>query len=301
MPLPSYIPRSDSFGNWYFGGFQVDSAVETGYGAGTALNQTQAEFDTFLNSALGSANWFRDTQTYFLRFANSYEQLAGNVSAAENWRCSNNFVNTFGRINTAPTGAPISLSVANVLNWVGLWSSLNCAFAVANQYGIWVCTAGKGNSGSLTTVVQSMYLGWAKDPVFPTNTTERIRNFLLGTGISSFVATRAPSNTTLPTNCVTNSVITCNVATPGANITDLCVLDPLNNYLNIGSLYNAVFYPGAGLTIGQIYRIPPAQDPDGNTEQNIWLCAGQVYGWNGSAGVANAGYKLIRVWSNNIT
>lgn len=303
MPLPDYSPRSDSFGNWYFGGFQVDSSVEVGYGAGTQLSQTQSEFNTFLNSALGVGNWSNSTNAYSFRFNNTYEQLTGTVTQSANHRF-NVGTGTIWGMNTSPTGRTMMTEQAFSIN--RLWGNQSCAYAVANQYGMWICYASNGSTaGTLSTSVFSLYIGWAKDPVFPTNTTERVRNLIMGAGTTasannSFVVTGAASSSTNKENCYTNSVISCSIATPGANVSDLCVLNSNQSYLNIGSAYNALFYPGSDLTVGQTYRIPPADDPDGNTEQNIWLCAGQVYGWNGSAGVANAGYKLIRVWSNNI-
>jgi hypothetical protein len=303
MPLPSYAPRSDNFGNWYFGGFQMDSQVEVGYGAGTALTATQAEFNTFLNSALGSANWVNSGNNYYYRFANSYEPLTGTISTTQNYRFSHSGQTL--SLNTTPSSTPVLINNGCSFAPQTLWLSGYCGYAVANQYGMWVVYGIKSTSGTLGTAVGACYYGWAKNPVFPTNTTERVRNLILGEGSGNtsqtFLSTRAASTTDSPTNCITNSVISCQVSTPGANTTDLSVLDPLNSYLNIGSLYNSVFYPGSNLTLGRLYRIPPNKDPDGNTEQNIWLCAGQVYGWNGSSGVANAGYKLIRVWSNNIT
>lgn len=304
MPLPSYAPRSDSFGNWYFGGFQVDSSVEPGYGAGTSLTPTQSDFNTFLNSALGSTSWSNSTTAYSFRFNNSYEQLTGTVTQSANHRF-NVGTGTIWGMNTSPTGRVMMTEGAFGIS--NLWAANRCSYAVANQYGMWICYANNGASaGTLSTSVFSLYIGWAKDPVFPTNTTERVRNLVMGAGTAAsgsgaFVVTGAADSSGNKQECFTNSVISCSVSTPGANVSDLCFLNSDQSYLNIGSAYNAVFCPGSGLTVGQIYRIPPSSDPDGNTEQNIWLCAGQVYGWNGSAGVANAGYKLIRVWSNNIT
>lgn len=301
MPLPDYSPRSDSFGNWYFGGFQMDNQVEAGYGAATGLTATQSQFDAFLTSAFGASNWARSSTFYYFRPPYANETLTGTVSTSANYRFGN--VNGSGQLNTSISG--ISNITTNVTFPSSLWNSSNCAYAVANSQGIWMLSAAKSTSGTLTTTVSSSYFGWVKDPVFPTNTDDRVRNAIIGSGTnatgSSFIATKAANSTGALTNCFTNSVITCSTSTPGANVTDLCVLDSQTSYLNIGSLPNALFYPGSGLTPGQIYRIPPEQDPDGNTEQNIWLCAEQVYGWNGSAGATNAGYKLIRVWSNNIT
>ena len=308
MPLPSYIPRSDSFGNWYFGGFQVDSSVEAGYGAATGINHTESDFQAFLTAAIGANNWFKNGSNYYFRFDNPYEPLSGIVSNTANYR----FVWFYGSVGNpfaiyvAPTGSPLAISTRPYINFIG--STILCVYAVANQYGMWLVQANKSTSpGELTTTVSSAYMGWVKDPVFPNNTYERVRNLVVGVGSSesginfSFMCTGAANSAGAIHYCNTSSAITCDVATPGANITDLCFLDINQSYLNIGSAYNALFYPGTGLTVGQIYRIPPADDPDGNTEQNIWLCAGQVYGWDGSEGVANAGYKLIRVWSNNIT
>lgn len=308
MPLPSYSVRTDSFGNYYFGGFQMDSAVEAGYGANTTLAPTQSEWNAFLTAALGSTNWSNPAgNDYYLRVPSSYEAQTGAVSAS-NYRFANVSRPGFGdpilQLNSAVSGGQSIIDLISADGFfANMYSASTVPFAVANQHSLWVAWSGRG-TGTLTTAARSMYFGWAKDPVFPVNTPERVRNLVCGRGTStalnSFVSPVASGSTT-PSYNFTNSVITCSVSTPGANTSDLCFLNSNYSYLNTGSAHNAVFVPGTGLTLGQIYRIPPAQDPDGNTEQNIWLCAGQVYGWNGSAGVANAGYKLIRVWSNNIT
>jgi hypothetical protein len=299
MPLPDYSPRSDSFGNWYYGGFQMDSQVEAGYGANHTTAPTQADWETFLTAALGAENWTLSGY-YYLRFANPYEEQSG-VTSNSNYRFY--MYGSQIRFNTRPsTGTPVVLTTAGIISTT-LYNSSFIPFAVANQYGMWYGYGVAGATSGTVGSVYSAYMGWVKDPVFPTNTSERYRNLVAGTftnDLNTSIASIAPA-TTSSTKPVFNSSITCSITTPGANVSDLCVLDPANNYLNIGSLYNSLFYPGTELTVGQIYRIPPASDPDGNTEQNIWLCAGQVYGWNGSTGAANAGYKLIRVWSNNIT
>jgi hypothetical protein len=299
MPLPDYSPRSDSFGNWYYGGFQKDSQAESGYGANHTIGPSEDSFQTFLNAALGS-NWIKSGSYYYIIFSNPYEERTVPVSTT-NYRF--NLYSTSISMNTQPVSDTATTFGVSSLNISTFFSATSISFAVANQYGMWLCYSNKGTvAGTLGTSISSTYFGWVKDPVFPINTSDRYRNLVAGTftaGTNSELV--AAPGTTSFNYAVLNSAITCSVATPGANVSDMCVLDASNNYLNIGSLYNSLFYPGTGLTVGQIYRIPPASDPDGNTEQNIWLCAGQVYGWNGSAGTTNAGYKLIRVWSNNIT
>jgi hypothetical protein len=310
MPLPDYSPRSDSFGNWYFGGFQLDSQVEAGYGANINLVATVSDWETYLDAALGSTNWTNiapttTTANWYFRFANPWEPSTDTMSHL-NYRFWHSVQYNRNYLNTKLSGTPNGGTYGG--SGFAPYGTGFCIFAVANLYGLWIVRAQNStNLGQLTSSVNSTYYGWVKDPVFPTNTSDRIRNCVTGQGIgnsggvsSSFLSCSGEGTVAL-TPVVTNSVITCQTSTPNANVTDLCVLDPAVSYLNIGSLHNSLFYPGTGLTVGQIYRIPPASDPDGNTEQNIWLCAGQVYGWNGSAGTTNAGYKLIRVWSNNIT
>ena len=301
MPLPSYIPRSDSFGNWYFGGFQMDSQVEVGYGAATAITATQSQWNTFLNSALGSSNWVNNANDYYYRFANSYEPLTGTISTTQNYRFVHTSPSTIAYLNTSLTSTPVLLGVSTFLNPQTLWTTGFCGYAVANQYGMWVMYGQNSTPGTLTTNTNAIYFGWVKNPVFPTNTPDRVRNLVVGSGqgVGSrfFIGTRAPNVNTLQSIFYSNNTISCQTPTPGANTTDISILDPNVSNLNIGSLYNAVYYPGTGLTVGRLYKIPASQDPDGNTEQNIWLCAGAL---RISTGV-DAGFKLIRVWSNNIT
>lgn len=295
MPLPDYSPRSDSFGNWYFGGFQMDSQVESGYGAGTQLTPTLSDWQTFIETALGVGNWATDASNndYFI-FSNPWETYS--TASTTEYRFSNRIQSNRAYLNTKLSGTATSATYKS--GSVTMYGSGICTFAVVNQYGAWFVSASNSSSvvGALSTTITSTYYGWVKDPVFPTDTAERIRNCVVG----QIYSANAAGATTLNTTLNANSVITCQVANPDANITDLVVLDSAFPNLAIGSLHNSLFYPGTGLTIGQIYRIPPEQDPDGNTEQNIWLCAGQLTGWNGTNSVNNAGYKLIRVWSNNI-
>lgn len=311
MPLPNYNTRSDSFGNYYFGGFQVDSQVEVGYGAGTSIAATQTEWETFLTTALGASNWTKtgtgSSTDYYFRFANAWEPLTNAISTTANYRFSwmGSTLNADVRLNTATTGTPVNISrngtsLGNMFGNTGYVS-----FAVANQYGMWIAALRKGTTpGTLgTTAEVCSYFGWVKDPVFPTNTNDRIRNCIIGGSPatnSSFICSRANATTTTGTVSV-NNVITCQTSTPGANVTDLCFIDTNSSNLNIGSAYNALIYPGS-LTIGQIYRIPPASDPDGNTEQNIWLCTSSTHlAFNGATSANANCSRLIRVWSNNIS
>lgn len=311
MPLPSYIPRSDSFGNWYFGGFQMDSIVESGYGAATSINATQAEFETFLNSALGSSNWTKSgtglSTDYYFRFANPWEPLTGTISTTSNYRFSwmGSTSNDDIRLNTALTATPVNISRNGVVLG-SFFNNANCPFVVANAYGMWISHATKGtNAGELDTAVGgSMYLGWVKDPVFPTNTNERIRNCVIGqgqnNGFSSFLCSRSENSTTSGLVSV-NNPITCQVSTPGANVTDAIAIDTNSSNLALGRLHNCLILP-TSLTIGRLYRIPPASDPDGNTQQNIWLCVSRNhFAFDGTTSALGTQSRLIRVWSNNIT
>lgn len=306
MPLPNYNTRSDSFGNYYFGGFQVDSQIEAGYGVGTDINATQAEWETFLNNAIGSSNWTKSgtgaTTDYYFRFANPWEPLTGTISTTANYRFSwmGSAGNKDVRLNTSFSSTPVNITRIGVNHSFFYANSGYASFAVANQYGMWISAMTKGTSGALSaTNAASVYLGWVKDPVFPTNTTERIRNCVIG-GNTNFGCSRAVGSTTLGVVSA-NNVITCQTSTPGANVTDLCFIDTNTSNLNIGSAHNALVYPGS-LTAGQIYRIPPASDPDGNNEQNIWLCTGtSQFAFNGTTSANATSSRLIRVWSNNIT
>lgn len=304
MSLPSYIPRSDNFGNWYFGGFQVDSIVEVGYGAATALNQTQAEWEAFLTAALGS-NWAKTgtgtSTNYYFRFAaNGWEPLSGAVSSTENYRFS--WVSSSFLLNTVATGTPVTISQSNgsLLKTNLFGGTSYSAFAVANAQGIWIATAAKSTFGTLGNTISS-YLGWVNNPVFPTNTNDRVRNCVIGGAQSSgFLCSRTPDST-VPGAVSVNNVIGCEIPTTGANITDLTFIDTNTNNLAIGTAPNALVFPGS-LTTGQLYRIPPAIDPSGNTEQNIWLCTSVVnFAFNGSTSAGANSSRLIRVWSNNIT
>lgn len=307
MPFPSYIPRSDSFGNWYFGGFQVDTLAEVGYGVNTNLSPTQAQFDVFLDAALGSTNWARSGNDYYFKFANPWETLTGTTTTASNYRFSilADPPGDYVIFNTSISGVTaannyISFDIASLYNYG------NNAFCVANQYGMWLCIAPDGSTANtLSAGVQAFYLGWLKDPVFPVNTNDRIRNIVYGRGTNTtstwFMSARAPGVTTDMSACAINSVLTCQVSTPGANVSDVVIIDTNVSNLALGSVHNAVLTT-TSRTVGAIYRIPPAQDPDGNTEQNLWLCVnGDIRGFNGSSILSESRSILIRVWSNNIT
>lgn len=306
MPFPSYIPRSDSFGNWYFGGFQVDTSSEVGIGANTNLTATQDQFDAFLDAALGTTNWTRSGNDYYFKFANPWETLTETTTTTSNYRFAvkSQLPGNPVFFNTSISGMSAA-QTPHSYEMSDLYDSGHNTFCVANQYGMWICRAYDGSTANvLSTNCSAFYLGWLKDPVFPVNTDDRVRNIICGTGGNStstwFQCTQVPNVTTNISACAVNSVLTCEVNTPSANVSDVVVIDTNASNLALGKVHNAVLSTSA-LTVGSIYRIPPEQDPDSNTEQNLWLCTNnQIRGWNGSTISGESRSILIRVWSNNI-
>jgi hypothetical protein len=306
--LPSYIPRTDSFGNTYFGGFQVDNAVEVGYGVGTLITPTEAQLQTFFTAAFGAANWVKGGSVYYFRFANEFEPLTGPISSSANYRFSWDTTAGGGTIylNTALTGTPVNMSTSPNLLLANITSSTYSTYAVANAYGMWLLAASEdaANPGQLSssTEMNVFYMGWLKDGVFPTP--DRIRNCVIGgnlnNGSNSIRCSRAPG-TTLSGLVSLNNVITCESATPGANITDAVAIDTNTSNLALGKLHNCLVTPNA-LIRGRLYRIPSSADPDGNTEQNIWLCVRpSAFAFNGTSSAVDTQSILVRVWSNQIT
>jgi hypothetical protein len=298
MPLPDYSIRSDSFGNYYLGGFQMDSQVELGYGTASVAG-TLADFEALLTAAFGATGWATGgTGLYYIRPPVGYDPQTGAVSST-NYRFS---TTNPGRLNSTLTGGTTDVSSTNT-NVTTVFSTGSRQYAVANSKGIWFVGMPSGGGGELSaTGGSAYYMGWVDDPVFPTNTVDRIRNAVLG--VPRFVPglrSAGAENSTVAQANYPSSVITCAVSTPGANVSDVVSINVNSSNLALGKIPNSVFYPGTGLTIGRIYRIPPEQDPDGNTEQNIWLCTSQSGGWDGTSAGTNRGYLLIRVWSNNIT
>lgn len=280
----------------------MDSQVESGYGAGTQISATRSNFDTFLTTGLGASNVNIATNEIYFKFSNPWELITGATGAGSNYRFRLSNLFELAYFNSSPSG--VVNSSGNILFQFGpFFSSSLCQYGVINQYGMWLINAPKGSAGTIGSPT-AFYFGWVKNPVFPTNTSERLRNIVWGRGTNNsntrFTCCRATGTTTVGV-CATATTISCQSPTPGANVTDLVVVDTNTSNLAIGSLHNSLVYNGA-LTPGQIYRIPPSDDPDGNNEQNIWLCVyNSILGFDGSTSVTRAASILIRVWSNNIT
>jgi hypothetical protein len=306
MPLPNYNIRSDSFGNYYLGGFQLDSYIEAGYGTGASITCTSTDWTNFLTSAWGSTNWASSGGYYYLRPPSTFEPFTSQVSSSANWRYRlQEFSGSwYGSLNSSLTGVTVCDTSLGIPSSNGLFNSGNCAYGVANSHSLILACVDKGNAGILGTSSNMVYLGWLKDSLFATNDVERIRNFVSGkivnenTGLEN---ANGPNDTTRRVLGV-GSTITCSVSTPGANVSDVVPICQSVNNLALGKMHNLVVYNGT-LTIGQLYKIPAAQDPDGNTEQNIWLCVrDSIYGYNGSTYSSTSGKSiLMRVWSSNIT
>jgi len=173
----------------------------------------------------------------------------------------------------------------------------NILFAVINDYA--VCWAAFSNS-TLSTLRAFAYCGWLREPQF-TGTSVSPRGLCSIRVQSSVTAVRptaenTTSATTLSTadNAITNPPITCNIATSGADATDIVIRDGAAPNNAIGKLYNCVSLPNEAV-VGQIWK-NTGVDPEtglahtsGNTDKYLVVCP-----WGGR--------KLgMRIWTEGYT
>lgn len=170
-------------------------------------------------------------------------------------------------------------------------ASYQMIFAVVNNYGIALRACVNNTLTGLTHDTSGfMYQGWLKDGVYAGS--QYPRNYV-GYGVATFARVTQELLTTKTNLMVQNPALSCSIATPGANSTDIIVRDSTapNNY--IGKLWNMMVLPSTAV-VGKIYK-NTGIDPDTGvveTDQKaFWLCIGT---W----GTDKIG---MRVWTDNIT
>jgi hypothetical protein len=224
---------------------------------------TSGLLNTFLAQKLGSSgvNWFNSGVTYGLRFAApGLEMKTANITTTSSG-AARAYLSTNFRTSQVNSNNTVSTSG----NYVGEGSTANVnslssdvTYAIINSYSLIYCSF----NSTFTTIRKFVYLGWLREPSY-TGTSVGVRGLaclynMQGISISGYVsptAENATGATTLSTadNAITNPAITCSIATPGADWSDIVIRDNSAPNNAIGKLYNCISVPNS-FTVGQIIK-----------------------------------------------
>lgn len=180
---------------------------------------------------------------------------------------------------------------------VGL-SNNTYTFAVLNNSSLTVASFSNVGRAVCSWFV---HIGWPKSMVYTGS--QYIRNFIvirqsqfqngLTSSSSTYMQRPTTENLTTKTDLYTasdttlNPTISCEVATPDANGTDIIVRDATSPFNYNGKLWNVIRLPSTAV-VGKIYK-NTGIDPDGSNN-SMWLCCGA---W-GSDKIG------MRVWTEGI-
>ena len=276
--MPTII-NQDSAGNTYWG--YIDSVLGNQH-----ITLTNAEVINFLAAAYGlnTNKWNGSSDngatnlTYGLRFPVAWETKTGAISGSfsagsgvSTIRCGINFwTGQYGFCSNNTTG----------LNWISSYSfsyasapSPSFRYMLVNDYSYIFVNVGGGSNGRNTQGFV-LYMGWLKNPGYPGNQYPRNFAYMLNSTSAlraTLVNATGTTNFSTAANSITNPTITCEVATPGADATDIIFRDDTSPNNAIGKPYNMISLPSS-FTVGNIYT-NNGVDPDGG-DNNKWLCVG---------------------------
>lgn len=230
-----------------------------------------------------------------IRFPVPFETLAGSIVnsggttvVGTNARCLVTILDgacSFRSTNSSANGSTGAMTSMNA-------SCGSYIYAILNDYSLSVFGYRPGKvSPSFFSV------GWLKDPQY--SGAQFPRNFYrLGqrwsTPFTLYSERITQENLTSKTGMITqNPSLSCSVATPGADSTDVILQDSTtpNNY--IGKLWNMMILPSTAV-VGKIYKNTGIDPDTGQIETDqkaFWMCVGT---W----GTDKIG---MRVWTENIT
>jgi hypothetical protein len=200
------------------------------------------------------------------------------------------YVTTTARIGTGNgiNASYITTSTSSWGNYANAPSSYQMIFGVVNNYSI--CIKAFANNQVDTSEPYTMgYQGWLKEGVY--SGLQYPRNYVFWDLTASQRV--AQENLTTATNVSRqNPTLSCSVATPSANSTDVIIRDSTapNNY--IGKLWNMMILPSTAV-VGKIYRNTGIDPDTGQVETDqkaYWMCVGT---W----GTDKIG---MRVWTDNL-
>ena len=290
MNLP--LINNDNSGNSYYG-WRTNNFVY----APDSVGFTADKWQSWINGFFGQT--CVDDQ-FRLILPASFESLSLPVSSSR-WRFNNGEINT---TNSSTNNSSIGYRVPDGgwgLTTAQVIGSLTRAhYAVLNNRSFSIVST-ELNGGQLNLSAFSFAsVGWLSNPLysgiaFPRNAyylfLQSNRNGINGSARISVENSSAAQGLQFPSIGIANSIanypVSCQVATPGANTTELYLRDNIAPNKAIGYVPN-LLKTSLQIPIGQIYR-NTGIDPDGSN-MNTWICVGN---WGSER-------LLMRVWASGL-
>lgn len=292
MNLP--LINNDNAGNSYFGG-RANNFVYAPDSAGVTTQQ----FTDWINGFFGQTCAIRlSADNINLILPISFESLSLPVSVSKA-----RFQNNGNIICSANTNS--NLDVANrVINGTNVFSfadslSERVTYAVLNNKSLNVFQVKRVGANLDNSSYRFLSVGWLSNSLYSGAAFPRSTYFLRLTSPSSenfaFRASIENTNvlqnfvvpTSLDANSIANYSVSCQIATPGANATELYLRDDATSNKAIGYVPN-ILKTSLNIPVGQIYK-NTGIDPDGSNNPH-WICVG------------NYGNErlLMRVWAQGL-
>ena len=189
-------------------------------------------------------------------------------------------LNAIGDLCLVSTGND-NIYFSNTRFWINSLSSFSYASApspsfrymIANDYSLTFVNVGGGSNGRNSQGFV-LYMGWLKNPGYTGNQYPRNFAYMLNSANTlraTLVNATGTTNFSTAANSITNPTIACEVATSGADATDIIFRDDTSPNNAIGKPYNMISLPSS-FAVGNIYT-NNGVDPDGG-DNNKWLCVG---------------------------
>lgn len=292
MNLP--LINNDNAGNSYFGG-RANNFVYAPDSAGVTTQQ----FTDWINGFFGQTCAIRlSTDNINLILPISFESLSLPVSVSKA-----RFQNNGNTICSANTNS--NLDVANrVHNSTNVFSfsdllAERVTYAVLNNKSLNVFQVRRVGADLDNSSYRFLSVGWLSNSLYSGSAFPRSAYFLRlispSSGNFAFRASIENTNvlqnfvvpTSLDANSIANYSVSCQIATPGANATELYLRDDATSNKAIGYVPN-ILKTSLNIPVGQIYK-NTGIDPDGSNNPH-WICVG------------NYGNErlLMRVWAQGL-
>ena len=288
MNLP--LINTDNVGNSYYG-WRTNNFVY----APDSVGFTSDKWQNWINGFFGQTCV---DSSFRLILPVPFETLSLPV-ASNRWRFSDFHFNATNTTGTFQLGFPVGFGTQSLSNSQAVGSTTRVHYGVLNNLSFSMFSVALNGADLDNTAYSFASIGWLRNPLYSGSAFPRNAYYFFNTPSNSFNGSGRPSaeNTTVVqrlqypnigiANSIANYSIDCQIATPGANATELYLRDNVAPNKAIGYVPN-VLVTNLQIPVGQIYR-NTGIDPDGST-MNTWLCVGF---WGSQR-------LLMRVWTEGL-
>jgi hypothetical protein len=272
MTIP--LINNDNVGNSYYGwvGNNLDWAPES-------LGFTATQCANWINGFFGQSCAFANSTTFNLILPVSFESLSLPATASKFRFDRLGISRTIGNPSTTTT-MDVQYCGINCIDLFMIFNSLSSYYwAVLNSHSLSIAVSTLDPSNP----VFFFSCGWLKNPLFPASVFVQNAYFLwtfsgLAAGRPSLAfGANNRQNFVFPgastPNPIANYPVSCQSATPGANLTEFYLRDNVAPNKAVGYVPN-VLKCSLPLSVGRIYR-NTGIDPDGS-DNPYWMCVAEI-------------------------